>query len=69
MAESKIKNMMMTLLLIVIGLALTPVVSSSATTAAINLTGASATLIGLVPLFWVIIILAIGAAAVYEQLK
>jgi len=59
----------MTFLLIIIGLALTPTVATSTTTAAAALTGAAATLCNLVPLFWVVIILAIGIAAVYVQIK
>jgi len=62
-------NLFMTFLLIVIGLALTPTVQSSVTTAAASLSGAALALINLVPLFWVIIILAVGVAAVYVQMK
>lgn len=69
MDKGKIKDIMSTLLAIVIGLALTPVVGTAATDAAENLTGAAATLVGLVPLFWVVIVLAIGASAVYAQLQ
>lgn len=64
-----IGGLFMTFLLMIVGLALTPTVQSSVTTAAASLTGASLALINLVPLFWVIIILAIGVAAVYVQLK
>lgn len=70
MAKGKdMGNLFMTFLLIVIGLALTPTVQSSVTTASATLTGAALALMGLVPLFWVIIILAIGVAAVYVQMK
>ena len=62
-------QLFMTFLLMVVGLALTPTVATSATTAAAALTGAAATLCGLIPLFWVVIILAIGIAAIYVQLK
>lgn len=62
-------NLFMTFLLIVIGLALTPTVQSSVTTAAASLSGPALALMNLVPLFWVIIILAIGVAAVYMQMK
>jgi len=53
----------------IIGLALTPTVQTSVTSAVGELSGAAATLMGLVPLFWVVIILAIGIAAVYAQMK
>jgi len=66
---SKIGDIFMTFLLVIIGLALTPTVATSTTTAAAALSGAAATLAGLVPLFWVVIILAIGIAAVYIQLQ
>jgi len=65
-------NLFVTFLLIVIGLALTPTVGSSVETAVTGppaMTGAALALINLVPLFWVIIILAIGIAAVYLQMK
>ena len=42
------------IVVIVVALALLPVVSSSVTTAAASLTGAAATLVGLIPLFYVI---------------
>lgn len=66
---NKIADIFMTFLLVVIGLALTPTIATSTTTAAAALDGAAATLCALVPLFWVVIILAIGIAAVYIQLK
>lgn len=62
-------NLFMTFLLIVIALALTPTVASSVTTAAASLTGAAATLCNLIPLFWVVIIIAVGVAAIYMQMK
>jgi hypothetical protein len=68
-SEKKIGEIFMTFLLVIIGLALTPTVQTSTTTAAAALSGAAATLCGLIPLFWVVIILAIGIAAVYIQLK
>lgn len=66
---NKIADIFMTFLLVVIGLALTPTIATSTTTASAALDGAAATLCSLVPLFWVVIILAIGIAAVYIQLK
>lgn len=65
----KMGELFMTFLLMIIGLALTPTVATSTTTAAAALDGAAATLCNLVPLFWVVIILAIGIAAVYVQIK
>jgi len=62
-------QLFMTFLLMVVGLALTPTIATSSTTAAAALSGAAATLCGLIPLFWVVIILAIGIAAIYVQLK
>lgn len=67
--QNKMTALFMTFLLIIIGLALTPTVAETSTTAAAALTGAAATLMDLVPLFWVVIILAIGIAAVYFQMK
>jgi len=66
---SKVSDLFMTFLLMIIGLALTPTVASSTTTAAAALDGAAATLVALVPLFWVVIVLAIGIAAIYVQMK
>jgi len=67
--DDKIGGLFMTFLLMIIGLALTGTVQSMVTTAAADLDGAALALMNLVPLFWVIIILAIGIAAVYAQLK
>jgi len=73
MAKFNMGQLMMTFLLIVIGLALTPTIQSSVTgvtgAGAGNLTGAAKAMALLVPLFWVIIIIAIGVAAVYVQFK
>lgn len=68
----KMGDVVITFVLIILGLALTPTVADSAAEAAAagNITGTiSATLIALVPMFWVIIILAIGVAAVYVQFR
>ena len=68
-----IGSLFMTFLLMVIALALTPTIQSSVTdvtgTGGTNLTGAAKTLAGLIPLFWVVIIIAIGVAAIYVQMK
>lgn len=66
---SKLPALFMTFLLMIVGLALTPTVAEQATAAALDLDGAAQALMKLVPLFWVIIILAIGVAAVYYQFK
>lgn len=69
---NKMGELFMTFLLIIIALALTPTVGTSTVAAAAGsgITGTvAATLIALVPVFWVVIILAIGVAAVYMQLK
>jgi len=66
-------SLFMTFLLMVIALALTPTINSSVTdvtgTGGSNLTGAAKTLATLIPLFWVVIIIAIGVAAIYVQMK
>lgn len=70
--SNKLASLFGTFLLIIIALALTPTVAASVTTAAAaaGIVGtAAATLLGLVPLFWVVIILAIGVAAIYVQMK
>lgn len=73
MAKFNMGQLMMTFLLIIIGLALTPTVQQSVTavtgSGGDNLTGAALALGALIPLFWVIIILAVGVAAVYVQFK
>jgi hypothetical protein len=69
LAEKNLGGLFMTFLLMIVGLALTPTVQDSVTTAAGSVTGAALAMVNLVPLFWVIIILAIGVAAVYVQLK
>lgn len=71
-----IKDLIMTFLLIVIALALTPTIQqqcmaavAGATPTTPNLTGAAATLCGLIPLFWVILVLAVGTVAIYIEFK
>lgn len=65
-------SLFVTFLLMVIALALTPTIQSSVTgvtgAGAGNLTGAALALAGLIPLFWVIIIISVGVAAVYVQM-
>lgn len=66
-------QLFLTFLLIIIGLALTPTIQSQVTTVTgtggNNLTGAALALANLIPLFWIIVILAVGVAAVYVQFK
>lgn len=64
-----LSGIFMTFLFMIVGLALTPTVTDMVTTAAVNLTGAAAAIVDLVPLFWVILIIAIGLAALVSWLK
>ncbi len=64
-----LSGIFMTFLFMIVGLALTPTVTDMVTTAAENLTGAAAAIVDLVPLFWVILIIAIGLAALVSWLK
>jgi len=56
-------------IVIVIGLALFPSIQASVTTALVNATGLSATLLGMIPWIWVLVVVGIGVAMVYEQFK
>lgn len=56
-------------LLSIVGLALTPTIQTSSTTAAVNMTGAAKTIIALFPLFWAILMIAIPVAAVVVWLR
>jgi len=58
---------MFVFLLSVVGLSLTPTINSMVTDAVAQLTAgtAAATLLGLFPLFWVILLIAIPIAAIY----
>ena len=64
---------MMTFLFMVVGLALTPTivdqVGSITGTGGDNLTGAALAIAELIPLFWVILIIGIGLAAIVAWLK
>lgn len=66
-AKGDIQMVFMTLVMIIIGLALTPVVQTTVTSAiGGNMSGTTgATLLALVPLFWVISIIGMGVAAIY----
>jgi len=73
--SSQLGNVFITMLLVVVSLSLTGTIQSAVDTAVGsglgmgNLTGASATLCKLVPLFWVVMVLGIGVSAVYLFLK
>lgn len=66
-------NLFTTFLLMIIGLALAPNVAEMVTdvtgVGGNNLTGSASSLAELIPLFWVIIVLAIGIGAIYTQFK
>jgi len=70
LAKANLGGIIVTFILIILGLALTPTVADSAAAATGgNVTGVAATMVGLIPMFWVIIILSVGVAAVYAQFK
>lgn len=74
MSEKKdLSGIMMTFLFMVVGLALTPTVQEQVTgvtgTGGNNLTGAALAIAELIPLFWVIIVIAIGLAAIVTWLR
>ena len=69
MGEHTGRNLMITLLGVVIGLALSPTVGQFASQAAGNASGAAASIYTLSSLFWALLVLAIGAAAVYKEFK
>lgn len=59
----------MVFLLSIVGLALSPTIASSVTTASGNFTGAAATILDLFPLFWAMLMIAIPVAYVIVWLK
>ncbi len=72
-AKKDLSGIMMTFLFMVVGLALTPtVVEQVAGVTGVggnNLTGAALAIAGLIPLFWVILIIGIGLAAIVVWLR
>ena len=66
-------SLIVTFILILVGIALTPTIQEEVVgvtgTGGNNLTGAAATMMGLAPLFWVILVLSAGIVAVYVQFK
>jgi Zn-dependent protease len=71
MANQSLGGLFITFLLMIIGLALTGTVATSVSAAVVALVGfdSAIALANLIPLLWVIIILAIGVAAIYVQFK
>ncbi|MBA7491420.1 hypothetical protein ES702_01965 [subsurface metagenome] len=71
--KKDLSGIMMTFLFMVVGLALTPTVQEQVTNitgvGGDNLTGAALAIAKLIPLFWVIIVIAIGLAAIVTWLK
>lgn len=61
-------TIVVTLVLIVIALALSPTVGTFAASAAGNASGSASTIYNLIPFFWALLVLAIGAAAVYKEM-
>lgn len=73
-AEKKdLSGILMTFLFMLVGLALTPTITEQVAgvtgTGGFNLTGAALAIANLIPLFWVILILAIGVASIVSWLK
>ena len=74
MSEKKdLSGILMTFLFMLIGLALTPTITEQVAgvtgVGGNNLTGAALAIANLIPLFWVILILAIGVASIVIWLK
>ncbi len=74
MSEKKdLSGILMTFLFMLIGLALTPTITEQVANVTgvggNNLTGAALAIAALIPLFWVILILAIGVASIVVWLR
>jgi hypothetical protein len=74
MSEKKdLSGILMTFLFMLIGLALTPTITEQVAgvtgVGGNNLTGAALAIADLIPLFWVILILAIGVASIVVWLQ
>ena len=71
--DRNLSGIMMTVLFMVVGLALTPTivdqVGNITGSGGDNLTGAALAIAELIPLFWVILIIGIGLAAIVSWLK
>lgn len=66
-------GILVTFLIMIVALALTPTVQEEVTgvtgVGANNLTGAALSIAALIPLFWVLLIIGVGVAAMYVQFK
>lgn len=74
MSQKKdLSGILMTFLFMLVGLALTPTIVEQVTgvtgTGTGNLTGAALAIAELIPLFWIILVLAIGVAAIVAWLR
>ena len=70
MAQISMGRLVITFILMILGLSLTGTVADTVYEAGTgNVTGVAKTLLDLVPMFWVLIVLAIGVVAVYMQFK
>ena len=67
--EADFGKLFMGFILIIIGLALFPSIQTAVTTALVNATGLAATLLAMIPWIWVLVVVGIGVAMVYEQFK
>ena len=71
--KKDLSGIMMTFLFMVVGLALTPTVQEQVNNitgvGSNNLTGAALAIANLIPLFWVILVIAIGLAAIVTWLR
>lgn len=71
--RGNLASIVMTFILILVGIALTPTIQEEVTgvtgSGGNNLTGAANTMMGLVPLFWAILVISLGIVAVYVQFR
>ena len=56
-------------ILIIVGLVLFPTVDDAVNTYGVNASGATAAILDLIPLVWVLVVVGIGIGLVYEQFK
>ena len=72
-ASKGLGGIIVTFLIMIVGLALTPTVVEEVGdvtgTGGDNLTGAALSIGELIPLFWILLIVAVGVAAMYVQFK
>ena len=71
--KKDLSGVLMTFLFMLVGLALTPTITEQVIAVTgvggNNLTGAALAIAGLIPLFWIILVLAIGVAAIVVWLR